>query len=327
MAQISAEHMHNLMAKGASAFEIAERYGYTVSGVRGMVSRYRAKQANAETDYKAFVDFDRPMQEPTKSEQRIISIGQRGQEKLDQWMQENTGRIVPFLYTSDHHWPYQDDRAISLNIQISALIKPEVITDGSDFFDFDDYTHWNDRRSPAARLWGSDIQRPIDLHANYHTEMIKYHKNSPLWVWLWGNHDIWLYEYLMTNFNGTSYFTMAHVMEELETHGTIFTGVPSRAHYVKMNKRLKFLHGVNASSNPMTVAKNTLEQYAGKSYEMDAGQYYNVVYGHDHRSGEFSLHGVTALSSGCNSRLDMPYLNTPANWQQGVVIGHFQVGG
>src|SRR5690606_4600329 len=232
-------------------------------------------------------------------------------------------RNVKFMYTSDHHWPYADERAISLNIQIARVFQPDLITDLSDFFDFADYSHWDNLKTPASQLWGSDLQRPLDLHADWHKKIEKVLRKKPIWLALWGNHDLWLYDFLMNQRGGAGIYTFASFLEELENNGTLINSWPDRKHVVKVSPRLKLLHGVNASKNPGTVAKNTLEDFAGKHYEPDAGQFYNVVYGHDHRSTVYDYYGVTAYGSGCNCLTNMPYLRAPANWQLGVVIGHF----
>jgi len=113
------------------------------------------------------------------------------------------------------------------------------------------------------------------------------------------------------------------VLETLEAQGTLFEHWPERKHAVKLSPRLKVAHGVNASKNPGTTAKNTLEDFAGKAYEADNGQFYNVIYGHDHRSVVYDYYGVTAYGAGCNCLTDLPYLHAPAQWQQGVIVARF----
>ena len=311
----SPAHLANLLDAGYTSREVADRFDLTPSGVRGMVSRFRSNKVLAAVDYPP------PKYEVNPSERRVLELIERGQGRLRGFLAEDKTRT--FLYTSDHHWPYQDDRAISLNIQIAALLKPDLVTGLSDFFDFDDYSHWPDYRTPAARLWGSDIQRPIDLHGAWIRRMEGAIGHKPLWLGLWGNHDLWLYEYLTENQGGASMYTFATFLEELENQGLTISGWPERKHAVRLSPRLKMLHGVNASKNPSTVAKNTLEEQAGKSWELDAGQFYNVIYGHDHRSIVFDYYGATAYGAGCNCDVNMPYLHSPAQWQLGVVIGHF----
>ena len=316
--KISAEHMANLVNLGRSPQEIAETYGYSESGVRGMISKYLSKPVEGEDEP---VDTLKVWTPRSPSEERVHALIERGSNRLDNFLANK--RPVRFLFTSDHHWPYQDNRCISLNLKIIELFQPGIITGLNDFFDFAEYSRWDNISTPASELWGSDIQRPLDLHGNWWKNVNQRleRPDETLRVGLWGNHDLWLWQHLMSKASGYGVYTLANVLEEMEGHGLVIPSWPDRKHTIKVSPRLKFIHGFTASKNPGTVAKNTLEYTAGKAYEEDAGHFYTTVYGHDHRSTVYDYYGVTAYGAGMNCIVNMPYLNAPPDWQPGVVIG------
>jgi hypothetical protein len=265
---------------------------------------------------------------PSKSYLRQESVVIRGQKAFDKKQRQliKSGKLTKFAFISDTHLPLEDRRAISLIRDILADYQPDIATSMNDWLDLTEYSRWQDLRPSWARLWTDDIQNAIDYSGAIRADWMKASPNT-VWPAVLGNHDVRIWLYLAGLASGTNDFTIAYFMEEMEKQGILFLSNGTQ-NTLTLSPALKVWHGQYASKNPATVAKSTLEALRGQSYEYDAGKYYNVVYGHDHRSIEAELHGVTAYGAGCTCVVDMPYLNgRRPDWQHGIVVGEYDPSG
>ncbi|PJF45124.1 MAG: hypothetical protein CUN55_00610 [Phototrophicales bacterium] len=242
-------------------------------------------------------------------------------EKIQNSLQSRN-QPVRLVFASDIHIPYQDEYAIEMTAKIVADFKPHYMTALNDVFDFSEYsTRWNDKRSQAAKLWSSDLENAFIAHDKLMDIWISASPETTF-LGLMANHDKRLMDYLRDSNNSSSEVMVYEFMKRLEGKGVLqFTN--GRENIIKLSPGLKLVHGVSASKNPATVAKSTLEALSGKQYEEDSNIWYNVIYGHDHRSIIFDYQGVTAYGSGCLCGTNPHYLKYPPNWHQGIVLGYY----
>lgn len=221
------------------------------------------------------------------------------------------------IFISDVHIPYTDWVALDLALQIIEDVNPDYITGLNDVFDFQEYGRWDDLRSPAKRLWDSDIQNPLNAHKSY---MKMLHDAGPNAIieGLTGNHDYRMYRYLRERAVSLSDWTMKHFLSELKNQGLYVTSLNQDPVYI--NNNLVLVHGIAAAKNVNTTAVRTVEAYGTKQYANESGKYFNTIAGHDHRVYTIPVHGVTAYGNGCLCRTDMEYLKTPPNWQLGITV-------
>lgn len=240
-------------------------------------------------------------------------------------LQQDKRRNEPtrLLYISDEHAPYDDPRVRNLLCKIGSEFKPHYRTVWNDGFDFQEYTtRWVDSRSPAAKLWTSDIQNAIDyqcaIQDEYDDAMPETRKLP-----LPGNHDIRLQVYLQERSENTRDFVLAEFYEQLydRVRMPLFS---LEENIIQMSPGLKLIHGVFAAQNRGNTASKHLKLLAGKSYEEDSGVFYNSVHGHTHRAYVHEEFGVTCYVSGMACRVDDSYpfyikCKRP-DWDQAAVL-------
>lgn len=262
----------------------------------------------------------------TPSEDRQSAVIARSRAAFQNW-QAQQEQFVKLTFVSDVHLPYQDDRAINLLCQIIADYKPDVRVALSDVFDFQEYSkNWADARSPASRLWASDIQNAVDLHGNFIRMLDSAH--PAVNVGVMGNHDRRLIHFLKQDAGSAADITIAWWMEELEKQGVWqFTRDATQENIVQMSPGLKLVHGVSASADASTVAKKTIQKCGGNLGSGDAGVFYHVAFGHDHRFIIREYNGVMAMGAPCLCYLNPHYAKHPPNWHQGVLLIRYDPNG
>lgn len=225
--------------------------------------------------------------------------------------------FIKGVFISDVHIPYTDWTALNLALQIIHDFDPDYITGLNDVFDFQEYGRWQDLRSPAARLWDSDIQNPLNAHGAY-MRMLKDAAPNAVVEGIVGNHDSRMYRYLREQATSLSDWTTKHFIAELSKQGLVVSTLREEPRY--LTGSLVLTHGTFATANVGTTAAKTVEAYGTKQYADESGKYYNTIAGHDHRVYVIPANGVTAYGNGCLCRTDMDYLKTPPNWQLGITL-------
>lgn len=255
------------------------------------------------------------------SVQEQVKIVGCAKKRFQDWLARSRkqNRWMKLAFLADVHIPYQDMYALELAAKILQDYQPDIYTGANDEMDFEEYSRWPDLRSPAAQLWTSDIQNAFNAQKKYRDYINSAHKG--LWVELNGNHDKRRFHYLREKRDGTTEYTVLQMMRHIESLGSLQFNNTGDENWIKLSPGLKLRHGISASKNPGTVAKNTLEAGSGKTYQGDAGVFYNVVYGHDHRMCAFDYYGVQAIGAGCLCQTSPKYMGEDnPNWQQGLTL-------
>ncbi len=286
-------------ATGLTYREIAGKYGLNEDSVRGRVSRSSTRE-NFIRLVGDMTQVGRLSQERVE-QSRII---ERAIAKLDTIRNKNK---LTILNLADIHFPYQRQDALRLAYDIATQFKPNLVIE-HDVFDFNNYGRWDNVESDSATLWSQDISNAIEV-ARIHHKLLE----APV-LMLPSNHDKRLFDYLRRSTDGFSEQKILMWMKALENQGVLQVSNDPKQEMVVAIKDWRFVHGVTASTNNITMGKTTIEHCA------TSGHVYNTMSGHVHRSFEVSHMGVRHINTGCLCRFDMPYLSHRPNWQLGVTL-------
>ena len=217
------------------------------------------------------------------------------------------------LVWSDVHWPFQDDRAVSIVRQVGADLQPRAIVMAGDNYDFFELS---DHRPPKEIE--EDMQATLD-QGTAHLADMKAITGAEEAYFLGGNHeDRWdrlllqarrdiRYRQLLRLPKIQRSMDFSHVVgfEELGYEYLPYTeGKP-----LIVNDKLLITHGNNTNKH---VATSMLGKY-GK----------NVMFGHMHRIQSFTQRDLKGQEAGwcigCLCTLD-PHYTIFADWHQGFAI-------
>jgi len=212
-------------------------------------------------------------------------------------------------FPTDEHFPFQDENARSVALQITRDFDPDVRVTLSDGLDFYSVSHFD--KDPIV-LKAGGLQREIDSWIAGQREWKDAMPRARTYAIL-GNHEDRLRKYLWKH-------PELHDLEVLKLENLlkfselgIEPGVRDEVEFGEAHK-LIVKHGsrIRQHSAYSAAAELQKEFYAA-----------NIVTGHTHRGGTHyaaTRHGVVAALEGfCLCRLDPAYDPSP-NWQQGIVL-------
>jgi hypothetical protein len=229
-------------------------------------------------------------------------------------LSQTEGRpLTKIAFPTDEHYPFQDDHARSVALQIVADFKPDIRIAGSDGMDFYSISKYD---KDPARIKEAGLQHEIDLWKAGQREWRDACPEAHAFFIL-GNHEDRLRRYLWRHPELAD-------LDVLRLNSLL--GLPSLNIYWEQEKGLRanlelLLHGRLLIKHGEVVRKHSA--YAARA-ELESEFYaISILTGHTHRGGSHyatTRNGVVvAHEAFCLCRLDPPYLRNP-NWQQGIVL-------
>lgn len=235
--------------------------------------------------------------------------------------------------------PIHDERAISVALEVTRTLNPELLVLVGDNLDAAELGKY--RLSPAFER---TTQASIDRLGLLCAELRDAAPNARI-VWLAGNHEERLPNYILDNARAAFGLRKANAPESwpvlsvpylchFDTYGIEFLpGYPASSLWI--NDRLRVIHGDKVASGGSTAHK-----YLGS-------EKVSVIYGHVHRR-EYGARTredrdgpkeIMAASPGCLARIDGAVPSTKGgtdldgrpltrteDWQQGIAVVHYQEG-
>ena len=215
---------------------------------------------------------------------------------------------MKILFPTDEHYPFQDERARSVALQIARDFDPDLRIAGSDGIDF--YTLSSFDRDPE-RITGSHLQQEINLWRAGQREWIDAAPNAEA-KFIIGNHEDRLRRYLWKHpeLTGLDALKLANLL-----------GLQDLGIEMADKSGLEVLAGDLVIKHGSFVRKNS--GYAAYA-ELEREKFsISVLTGHTHRGGTTyttSRKGVVvAHECFCLCDLEPDYISNP-NWQQGIVL-------
>lgn len=219
---------------------------------------------------------------------------------------------LKIAYPTDEHYPYQDERARSVALQIVRDFDPDVRISGSDGVDFYQLSRYDKH---PERITG--LQADIDLWQRGQREWRSASPRARAWF-LMGNHEDRLQSYIFKH-------PELYKIEGLKIQNLL--GLANVGAYWEKDKpeeqanrelviysRLVIRHGSVVRKHSAYTARAEMEREASTI---------SVMTGHTHRGGSHyqrTRRGlVMAQECFCLCGLEPPYARQP-NWQQGIAL-------
>jgi hypothetical protein len=223
---------------------------------------------------------------------------------------------IRVMHPCDIHFPYPDDNALDLTVQLVEYTQPHVCVLGSDEFDFMRLGRFDvDMRITEDEIDEIEIVRPF--HTRFVDRLIKASPNT-IYVWIFGNHDYRLYKHILKQSPNLSTTITRAFTDMIRYQGRVlFAGEIDQ---VRIHN-LIVSHGNRAGEHP---AKKQLET---------GGYQVNYMSGHVHRRTFYRKagyhYGVVGVTSGCLCQLHPHYkgINQDSSgWELGTAIAEIKAG-
>lgn len=245
----------------------------------------------------------------------------------------STHNSLRLMFISDIHIPQHRRDALHLASQIMEYANPHWVTGLNDFFDFDEFSRW-ENTDPRLQLWTSEgLHKPRMIAQTIHNHWRKIAPNLNLYgrgiLGLTGNHDKRIASFLLENNPALVSELYTNFMRDMYESGMLmFSNHVNTEPIITLSPGLKVVHGISSSSNTTTASKKTIEGVSSQQYsEIGGGVFYNVVSGHLHRSFTNTHNGVTHWNAGCHCTLAPSYLKSVPKWDLGCVIVDYEPNG
>lgn len=215
-----------------------------------------------------------------------------------------SGGTVRLAFPTDEHFPYQDEQARNVALQIVEDFSPNVLISGSDGVDF--YALSKFDKNPDRQ---SAVQIEIDMWMRGQEEW-KSAAPDARRIFIVGNHEDRLRRYLWSKpeLSSLRAVSLPNLME-LDRQEIEYS-----PREVVFFDKLAVRHGAVIRKWSAYTARAELEK---EKYAI------SVLSGHTHRGGSFytaTRHGVAqAHECFCLCELDPEYVNRP-DWQQGIML-------
>jgi predicted phosphodiesterase len=224
---------------------------------------------------------------------------------------EGRGDIVKIVFVTDEHYPFQDERARNLALQIVRDFKPDLRIAGSDGLDFYDISRFD---KDPGRMFG--LQREIDLWTKGQQEWRSASPKSRVWF-LRSNHDDRLQKYLMRH---------------PEMYGLEALKLPNLLGLKALGIEWEYDKGDNANyelviENRLLITHGELVRkfsgYTAKANIEKEQNQISILAGHTHRGGSHFVQSRLGVMQShecfCLCDIHPNYIRNP-NWQQGLVL-------
>lgn len=225
---------------------------------------------------------------------------------------------MKFAFPTDEHFPYQDDDARSVALQIVRDFDPEVLVVGSDGIDFYSLSHFN--KNPE-RTRARSLQDEINAWVEGQKEWQDAAPNA-LRCPIPGNHEMrlraWTWEH--SEISSLEELEPENLMKWDQLGLTYNKGGFDANREIVLEETVAIRHGSIVRAFSAYTAKGEIEK---ERYSM------STITGHTHRGGSFFARtrtGVVQAHEGfCLCRLDPEYVARP-DWQQGILLGTVEQG-
>lgn len=307
-ATITGQELLALNSKGYTYKELAHNFKLTRGQVAGRIDRYRKRiDMRLATPVNGHSRSDQELERLVSTNAKLWSDSLKRLSSMKRW--------VKLAFVTDIHLPYQDDAAYELALNIVSDFKPDVLPAGSDIFDFQALSRFEDDRAIHQRVWDGDIANAIRAHE---TDAKNWRDAAPNAVrpFVLGNHDIRLVKYSFGKAPNTAGYTVSKFWHDISSHGALYLGDTP---YLHLSPGVVLTHGSRTGKN--AVAK-MLEMF---------GFQRTVIFGHIHSMRSEERRGVDYDVSGysvpCLCELQPHYSTDLQQWQQGLLIGHYNPNG
>jgi hypothetical protein len=209
------------------------------------------------------------------------------------------------LYVSDIQFPYQEQEAFDIVVEVARDIKPDILFLGGDIVDFYQLSKFS--TDPKRKL---ELQQDID---NANANLEKLISKAPRTIWQEGNHENRLTRYLWGKGEELSSLRALTLPElfKFEEYGIEF--VPRTLGHPYRIGELGHIHGDELAKGGSHAAEKTMRRAPG-----------NYLFGHHHVIDVFYYrlaNGKTYVSqgNGCLCSLTPEYVLMP-QWQQSFTV-------
>jgi hypothetical protein len=297
--------------------QIADSIGVNYDSLRGRKSEYIREQ---NVQHLKVVTTSNGKK--SRSDLQLDDYRETGWQEWESHLAKlrNLNRFSRLAFVSDAHLPYQDNDAVEHAAKIVEDFNPDICTDFSDVFELMSLGRWDDGRKAFEKVWDNDIFNVIEAHKAWSAIWRDAAPNA-IRPALIGNHDYRLVSFLQKNAGAFSSYSLANLVEDFISHGTTWLG--EELIDLELSPGLLILHGISATKNRATAAKN--------HHENPGGSQRSTVAGHVHAFGQYVVRGrdydMYNHVVGCLADLQPPYSNRRQAWQQGILLGWYDPNG
>lgn len=298
---------------GATARELAARYGLSADGIRGRLSRERRKQpALAKTTPSALHAPTLPLTDiryldPDTDQGAFL-------ERLHAARAD--GGYASIMHLCDIHVPYQHAPALDVAYQLLQHVQPQFTVVGSDYFDFSSLSSFPQDADDAER---DDALDAVEAPWNAHIAAIRRAAPRSTLVFVIGNHEKRIFDYINRQAPQVRKTVWRRFVEIVRCGGRVlWLGEVDAVRFGP----LRVMHG------------NRHNQHVAQSLLQDAAYQTSVMAGHVHRLTFANKRGddfpVSAVTSGCLCHYPAAYMKrkTPTQrWMLGTAIAEVNLRG
>ena len=244
---------------------------------------------------------------------------------------------IGYRWYGGEEWaPFHDERAIELAMQLIQKIQPDEVVNLGDMIDFPTLSRW-----PQEEAMQRTIQKSIDYT---HEFLSKQRANAPKAkiVWVEGNHDLRLQNYVQANAAKISGLRRANMEHELpllslpyllrldEINVDYVGGYPKAEYY--LSDSLKAKHGDCVKSSGRTAAavveREDVSTVFGHVHRTELA--YKTRHGRKGPRTQFAhCPGALCLTNGqvpgfhTGTDVDMKPVTYYQDWQLGITVVHY----
>ncbi len=302
---------------------LAERYGMSVDGLRGTISRASNNVNHKLRLSKELGDVD-PINPSVKIQKRIIeqSISDFKDKQYDLEQQQRMGVGV---FISDKHNPYCRHDSWNITTQILAdMPHVDYISVQNDWNDNHGWGRWEDKRQPKDKDWSSDIAYSDRMEALDY-DILDTVAPDATKVAIMGNHDKWVYDYYRTNVKQGSEAEIARRMDWLYGMGVLQFTRGFHENSLRLSPNLVWVHGLWAAKRSTSNARNAARKFTKHGIASC------VVFGHTHRGSivegrDIDINGIQVVNNHSlsrNTNLEFISLGEANEWTLGITVCYF----
>jgi predicted phosphodiesterase len=317
--QENINRLTEMLKAGETQRQIAQKFSCSFDAVGHAVRRYNLSQyrvvSKASSKVMESIDLDSLNDKHFEEQKELAKL---------QWVPKKTklgknkkGAYKTMVVVSDHHIPFQDEKANRAVIELVEDVKPDIFNILGDFLDYGCISHWNASRQKTlenqrlkkdyimgnALLDAYDIRLPKECEKHFFK----------------GNHEVWVDELLEKNPQ------LEGLIEPESNLKLIERGYKIHAYndIVPFGK-LNLTHGIYAGGNP---TKKHLDELK-----------VNIMFGHTHTMGLLMSSSAarqiafSGYNVGCLCNMCPDYMrNRPSGWTHGIAVvylyenGYFEV--
>lgn len=309
------------MNDSQAAINLAAAYSLSVDSLRGRLSRANTPTNWARVNKYVALTVE-PISPSVARQKAVVANSVEIYEDTLARLPDDKWHLGVFV--SDAHAPYTRWDAWNLTLQLIEKLQPAFVSGQNDFVDNAGFGRWDDTRTAAGRVWGSDVANLRALEVSMYNAITSAAPDTTI-VGVAGNHDLWYPQYLRKEWGQAAEQEIANYMELMQTNGVLLFNCLNHENAVQLSPGLVWWHGQFTSRLPTTNASNTLGQF------MADGVAASVTVGHTHRPVHIpgvavKLPGVDFWNSPCLSRIEqVPYLKRdPKGWKLGITLNYFK---